>query len=175
MIICLAGFSGSGKSSLLQRWKLQVSDGWIFKDLDDLIAERCEEGVTIADYFRSHGWDKFRALEKEVLLETLAQSSRIGGNLVLALGGGTLEHGLDSIKEMKEVFLVGLDVGFETCWSRIRNDENRPLVQIGKEMLKQKYEHRRLLLLSSDLLLSEDEIQETNLRDLETRLKQAPA
>ncbi len=162
MIICLAGFSGSGKSTLLQSLSNQAPTGWNFNDLDDLVfaqmkSESCPAAMSLGEAINYVGLEKFRCDELIVLKQALesAQSQ----NSVLALGGGTLGRGLSFIKKSADTYLVGLDVDFETCWSRISKDANRPLTSLGKESMSEKFTRRRTSLLEADLILEQSELR----------------
>ncbi|MFT4111502.1 shikimate kinase [Silvibacterium sp.] len=81
--IILIGFMGAGKSTtgrLLAR-----ALGWRFADSDELIQKQA--GRTIAEIFSTDGEPAFRALESSVICE-----HSHGEKLVLALGGGAIEH-----------------------------------------------------------------------------------
>ncbi len=89
-LVALAGFMGSGKSSVGALSARLL--GWRFLDLDDEIARGA--GMTIAEFFALHGEPAFRQREVEVLKELLSRSEQdaaAGEGMVLALGGGTLQ------------------------------------------------------------------------------------
>lgn len=175
MIICLAGFSGSGKSTLLKSLADDAPKHWNFKDLDLLVLARLKTEYSSAAEelgaaIREVGLEKFRRAELEVLKEVLTKDSE--RDLVLALGGGTLSRGLTPIKECKEARLVGLDIDFETCWSRISKDSNRPLTALGKEEMHEKFTRRRVALLQADLVLEAKELNSPpSLQSLIEKLK----
>ncbi|GGH12554.1 shikimate kinase [Silvibacterium dinghuense] len=81
--IVLIGFMGAGKSTTGRL--LASALGWRFVDSDDLIEARV--GHTIAEIFTTQGEDAFRALESEVIRQQCCEQ-----HLVLALGGGAIEH-----------------------------------------------------------------------------------
>ncbi|MBK8043024.1 MAG: shikimate kinase [Haliscomenobacter sp.] len=78
--IYLVGFMGSGKTHSGKALALAI--GYAFADLDDLIVQAA--GCSIPALFASKGEPFFRALEKEVLEQTI-QLDRY----VIACGGGT--------------------------------------------------------------------------------------
>src|ERR1700687_5226873 len=84
-LVCLAGFMGSGKSTIGQLLARQA--GHRFVDLDTLIEQR--SGLSIRDFFERHGEARFRELERETLVHILGEISEKGQPAVLALGGGT--------------------------------------------------------------------------------------
>ena len=62
-LVALAGFMGSGKSSVGALSARLL--GWRFVDLDDEIVKSA--GMTIAEFFERHGEADFRRREVEVL------------------------------------------------------------------------------------------------------------
>lgn len=175
MIICLAGFSGCGKSTLLHRLANEGREHWNFSDLDELtFAEMKNEwslsSKDLGAAIREVGLEKFRCIELRVLEQTLIDYKT--RNLVLALGGGTLGRAGGLIRKSAQVYLVGLDVSFETCWQRIASDQNRPLTALGKESMHEKFTRRRAALLWADLVLTEDELNSPpSLQSLLQKLK----
>src|ERR1700674_3023375 len=83
--ICLAGFMGSGKTTVGTLLARQLA--WRFVDLDDRIEESA--GITIAQFFERHGESAFRQLEAEQLRAALGRALELKEGTVLALGGGT--------------------------------------------------------------------------------------
>ncbi len=81
-IIFLAGFMGSGKSTVGPRLARKL--GYDFVDVDGVIEEN--EGISISEIFSRHGEKHFRNLEREMLNEISREKKKI----VVALGGGTL-------------------------------------------------------------------------------------
>jgi shikimate kinase len=81
--IVLTGFMGSGKTTVGPLVAARL--GWSFVDVDDVI--EAEAGVTIAEIFARHGEAVFRKQEHETIARLAA-----GDALVLALGGGAIEH-----------------------------------------------------------------------------------
>ena len=79
--IALIGLSGAGKSTVARA--LGALLGWSVADTDDGIAGRF--GQPIADIFRDHGEEAFRAVERELLENALSRSE-----IVVATGGGAV-------------------------------------------------------------------------------------
>jgi shikimate kinase len=78
-LVFLVGFMGCGKTS----WgrKLSTALGYEFIDLDH--AFEAHAGMTIAEYFTTHGEEAFRKLESDILKQTpYAQ------NTIVSTGGG---------------------------------------------------------------------------------------
>jgi shikimate kinase len=78
-LIFFIGFMGCGKTTWSR--KLAAHLGYDFVDLDHLLEEQA--GMTIAEYFATHGEDSFRILESEVLRQTPYTQ-----NTVVSTGGG---------------------------------------------------------------------------------------
>ena len=81
--IVLTGFMGSGKTTVGPLVAARL--GWRFIDVDDVIV--AETGMAITEFFARHGEAAFRERERA----TIARLADEDG-LVLALGGGAIEH-----------------------------------------------------------------------------------
>lgn len=119
MTIYLCGFMGCGKSTVgkLLAKKLGMS----FTDLDSYIES--EENMSIPEIFASRGEPYFREAEAKAV-EELADKN----NAVIACGGGTILNDKSAGIASKHGMVIFLDVPFEICYSRIKDDTNRPLV-----------------------------------------------
>lgn len=139
--ILIAGFSGSGKTSLLQCLKKSApSDEWNFEDLDQLILRK-HKFTSIETLVETHGWEKFRLWERQSLEGWLKEE----GKGVLALGGGSLSQMvLDLYRPSRRIKFCYLYSPFEVCWERLltQNTEPRPLVRLGKSELQRVYDER---------------------------------
>lgn len=116
-IVVLAGFMGSGKSTVGS--VLAERLGVDFIDTDDEIEARA--GRTIGEIFTDSGEDGFRLIEAETVREVLASA---GG--VVALGGGspTVASIRDALDGHRVVYLeIGADEGF----ARVHGSD-RPLL-----------------------------------------------
>lgn len=119
-MICLVGFMGAGKSTALVEL---AAHGLHAVDADSLIEERA--GRSIPAIFEAEGETGFRELEREVVLEALADPTVDA----LALGGGAVES--EAIRETLAVgghTVVWLDIDAEAAWRRVRNSK-RPLAR----------------------------------------------
>lgn len=116
--IYLCGFMGCGKSTVGRQ--LAKLGGCRFVDLDDYIVEQA--GCPIPKIFAEQGEAAFRELETRCLLE-LGEKPR----MVIATGGGTLmrEQNVQAVRQSGDV--VFLDIPFEECYARIKDDPNRPV------------------------------------------------
>jgi shikimate kinase len=84
-LVCLAGFMGSGKSTVGRLLAQQL--GWRFVDLDERIEH--QSGMQITKIFDRLGEASFRELEHAELARALGEASSSTVPIVLALGGGT--------------------------------------------------------------------------------------
>jgi shikimate kinase len=84
-LVCLAGFMGSGKSTVGRLLAQQL--GWRFVDLDERIEQ--QSGMRISHIFDRLGESSFRELERAELMRALGEASASSVPVVLALGGGT--------------------------------------------------------------------------------------
>ena len=132
--ITLVGFMGCGKTSVGRELSNLLK--LPFLDLDSLIVERTK--MEIPQIFERFGEEGFRKVEREVLEEVLRKS----GSFVLSVGGGApaYKDNLNLINSFSTS--VFLETPFEELWKRISKDENRPLVKLGKERVRELYEKR---------------------------------
>jgi len=120
--IVLTGFMGSGKSTVGPLLAARL--GWRFVDVDDVI--EAETGVRIAELFARHGEARFREREHATILRLTA-----GDSLVLALGGGAIEHHetRSLLLTAPGTLLVHLEVELATTLARCRGTEaTRPIL-----------------------------------------------
>src|ERR1700736_4721265 len=83
--LCLAGFMGSGKTTVGTLLARQLA--WRFVDLDDRIEETTN--LRIPEIFERLGEPAFRQLEADQLRAILGRANELKESIVLALGGGT--------------------------------------------------------------------------------------
>ena len=109
--IVLTGFMGAGKSTTGALLAREL--GWQFLDSDHVIEARA--GRTVAQIFASEGEAAFRTLEAE----TIRNLSR-DENLVLALGGGAIEHQLtrEALQSLPDTRIVFLDAPLDIMVAR---------------------------------------------------------
>src|ERR1700736_5348058 len=84
-VLCLAGFMGSGKTTIGTLLARQLA--WRFVDLDDRIEEAA--GLRISEIFERLGEPAFRQIEADQLRAALGRAFELKEATVLALGGGT--------------------------------------------------------------------------------------
>ncbi len=116
--IYLCGFMGCGKTTAGKLLAEKLGCG--FFDMDNYITEK--EKMEIPRIFAEKGEKYFREAETEAVRELAGQSG------VIACGGGAMLK-----KENAEIAsaagtVIYIDGPFETCYSRISGDKNRPIV-----------------------------------------------
>src|ERR1700749_3469323 len=105
--ICLAGFMGSGKSTVGELLAELLQ--WKFVDLDSEIVGR--ERRSISEIFQLEGEGKFREMETRLLQETLAHMQT---PTVIALGGGTFVQPANrDILQASAAVTVSLEADFD--------------------------------------------------------------
>ena len=117
MNVVLTGLRGSGKSTIGR--VLARLLGYGFRDTDKDIVRRA--GTSINDIVARHGWDYFRALERQVVAEVARLQKH-----VIAVGGGALidEENARVIKERSIVVLLVCDL--PVLAARIARHSHRP-------------------------------------------------
>jgi shikimate kinase len=118
--VVLVGPMGAGKSTIGRALAEQL--GFVFRDTDTLIEERC--GAAIAWIFDVEGESGFRDREAAVIQELAQQSG-----MVLATGGGAVlrEPNRRALAGMGTV--VYLETPVREQLARTRRDRKRPLLQ----------------------------------------------
>ena len=117
MAIFLCGFMGCGKTTVGK--KMASLLGKKYCDMDELIVQKA--GMSIPEIFEKLGEPEFRRMESELIVE-LGQFSGI-----VSCGGGAMLSDINGENAKKSGVVVFLDVPFETCYNRIKNDPNRPI------------------------------------------------
>jgi len=133
--IVLTGFMGSGKTTLGPLLAARL--GWSFIDVDDVI--EAEAGVTIAELFARHGEAAFRERERATIARLAA-----GDSLVLALGGGAIEHQAtrDLLLTAPETLLIHLEVELATTLKRCAGTELARPILADQANLESRYQRR---------------------------------
>jgi shikimate kinase len=123
-VICLAGFMGSGKTTVGVLLARQLA--WRFEDLDARIEQSA--GLTISSIFERRGEAAFREIEREQLEKTLGRVAESGEAVVLALGGGTYAQ-LGIVERLRAfgAVVIWLDCPVDLLLARCAIMDNRPL------------------------------------------------
>lgn len=148
--IVLTGFMGSGKSTVGPLVAARL--GWKFLDADEVLVE--ESGMPISTFFARHGEAAFREREQA----TIAQLMGEGAGLVLALGGGAIEHAgtRELLLHMPGTLLVHLEVELATTLARCRGTEDSRPVLADHANLAARYERRMPLYRESHVSIAVD-------------------
>ena len=123
-MLCLAGFMGSGKSTIGTLLARQLA--WRFVDLDDRIEEAA--GLTIPQIFERLGEPAFRQMEADQLRAALGRASEQKEGTILALGGGTYaQPGCPEFLRAAGIPVLWLDSPLEILLARCMTMTGRPL------------------------------------------------
>jgi shikimate kinase len=123
-IVGLAGFMGSGKSTIGSRLAAQL--GWHFVDLDERIESAA--AISIPEFFERYGEPAFRQLEADQLRAALGRAVERKESTILALGGGTYaQPGAPEFLRNSGVPVIWLDASIDVLLSRCMTMTGRPL------------------------------------------------
>ena len=134
MTIFLCGFMGCGKTTVGKVLSRMLRIPLI--DTDEAIVE--SEGMSIPEIFEEKGEPYFRKVEAETVRSLCSKTA------VAACGGGAMLNA-DTAAAAKNAgaSVVYLDQSFDTCYERIKDDTNRPIVQKNtKEQLREIFDGR---------------------------------
>lgn len=147
--IILTGFMGTGKSHAGKI--IAEKTGYEFVDTDEIIERR--EQKSISEIFESEGEEKFREIEARTLTSLLD-----GKRQVISTGGGAITYE-NNFQRMREAgVIVALTASVNEIHKRVKNDVNRPLLNVKgsrtkiKEMLEDRMDH----YLKADLKIDTD-------------------
>ena len=123
-VICLAGFMGSGKTTVGTLLAKQLARRFV--DLDDRIEESA--GIRISEFFERFGEAAFRTLEADQLKFVLGRAAETKESIVLALGGGTYaQQGAPEFLRAQSIPVIWLDASIESLLARCMTMSGRPL------------------------------------------------
>lgn len=128
-IIACVGLPGSGKSTIGRQLARRLDCR--FFDSDLVIESRI--GCSIREFFEREGEAVFRDLEQEVVGE-LTQN----GACVLSTGGGVVLRQTNRENLHQRCQTVYLHSVPEEVFRRLRNDQNRPLLQVADPLARLK-------------------------------------
>lgn len=120
--IILIGFMGTGKSTIAKAIAQKEECQMI--DTDEYIEEL--ENMSIPDIFKEKGEAYFRKAETRAIKSLLKKEK----GFVISCGGGLplIEENIKLIRQLGHVILLMADE--ETIWCRVRNNANRPLLNV---------------------------------------------
>lgn len=131
--IYLCGFMGCGKTTVGKLLAEKLGCG--FYDMDEYIVER--EKMKIPQIFAEKGEKYFRETETAVIKELSGSSG------IIACGGGAMLKKENAEIASENGIIIYIEVPFETCYGRISDDKNRPIVMNNtKEELEFIYDSR---------------------------------
>lgn len=137
--IALIGFMGSGKTTVGKGIE-QFYPQYHFRDSDEEIEKL--NGTTISEIFATQGEAAFRSMEYKYLEELFNDKTK--GKTILSTGGGMAVNE-NCGKILKEnAFVVYLYASVQELYERLKNDTNRPLLQVPDRMavIKEMYDRR---------------------------------
>jgi shikimate kinase len=119
--LALVGFMGAGKTTVGRLVARQL--GFTFVDTDEVIEIRTQR--KIAELFAECGEAAFRAVERQLLQEIVAQEK-----LVIATGGGLVCQTGNMELLKSRALVVCLWASVDTIWERVRHQAHRPLLRV---------------------------------------------
>lgn len=163
--IALIGFMGSGKTKVGKI--LAKNLDMKFVDIDRAISIR--EKKSIPEIFEEKGEAYFRKLERMIIEE-----ESLNNNIVIATGGGVIIDN-ENIKNLKKTsYVVFLDCDVETIYERVKNNRNRPLLNVENvyEKIQELHSKRQFLYsISCDYSIKID--KKSNIYDTVEAIKNA--
>lgn len=165
MTVTLTGFMGCGKSSAGKALASRL--GWEFVDLDEYITHK--KGWSIEEIFANEGEEAFRAVEAECVRDIIIMHQIAGGDVVLALGGGTMATTSVQWLILGQTECFWLKASLPTCLERIASSEGkRPLLD-GRTDVRKLFDEREKFYSMTDKVvntegLSVDEVADELLR-----------
>jgi len=119
--IVLTGYPGAGKTTVSLALGREL-DGWTVVDTDVMIEER--EGRSIPELFEAKGEAYFRQAESRVIAEVMEKTRQI-----VSTGGGAVLAAENRLAMKRGGFVVALKASADVIISRVRENENRPLLR----------------------------------------------
>jgi len=144
MTIYLCGFMGCGKTTVGKIIAKRL--GLAYCDSDEEIIKK--ENMTIPEIFDKMGEPYFRKSEAETIKEFINHKA------VISCGGGAMLNS-DTAKSVSDNdgIIVFIDVPFDVCYERIKDDSNRPIAASStREQLLERYNTRYPVYLKNSTL-----------------------
>ncbi len=134
--IILVGMMGAGKTTIGKLLSNKL--GYDFVDLDKIIEEK--SGVKINTIFEIEGEAGFRVREFQVLRDSIEKEK-----VIISTGGGIVTNEKSRTQLIKHnVFIIYLKANLETLFSRLKNDNSRPILNVdNKEQVIESILHER--------------------------------
>lgn len=123
--IFFIGFMGTGKTTISQIVSKKLGMKWV--DLDEMIIRK--ENRSITNIFKENGEQYFREIEKEVLRNIADE-----GGYVVSTGGGVVIANENMEIMKKNGIVITLAASPEVIFERIKDDQDRPLLQVNNPM-----------------------------------------
>ena len=133
----MLGYRGTGKSVISKKLSHKLRRR-LYK-IDDLITKSA--GKSIPEIVEQDGWEVFRKKESDIVAEVSSQAKKS----IIDCGGGVVLNDANIENLKKDGVCIVLTANLETIIKRIRNDKNRPPLEIGlsfEEEQKQILEER---------------------------------
>ena len=133
----MLGYRGTGKSVISKKLSHKLRRR-LYK-IDDLISQSA--GKSIPEIVEQDGWEVFRKKESDIVAEVSSQAKKS----IIDCGGGVVLNDANIENLKKDGVCIVLTANLETIIKRIRNDKNRPPLEIGlsfEEEQKQILEER---------------------------------
>ncbi|MGL4607839.1 MAG: shikimate kinase [Eubacteriaceae bacterium] len=125
--IALIGFMATGKTTIGPRLAKELNFDFI--DTDEMIEQKT--GLKISEIFERFGEKKFRELEFSALKEAMAMEK-----IVVSTGGGIILSPINRTLLQSKAFVVTLECSPRTVYFRVKNNQNRPLLNKDKNLFK---------------------------------------
>ena len=162
MVIILCGLPYSGKSTCAGALANLLGNSWRVKDLDNCIEKLYLEETGVTKTYREIFGDEGREVFR--MWETRALSNISDNNIILSLGGGTLEtpENRDMVKVLGQV--VYLKCSTDIVWNRLKDkkpkylDPNNPyesFIKLVERRLPQYIEASHITVDVTDLAIKE--------------------
>jgi len=121
--IVLVGLPGAGKTTIGHRLAQRLSIPYI--DADQAAEEQL--GQSIRSFFEKCGESAFRDVEEQILCNLLQGDS----SGVISTGGGVVLREANRRLLKEQAFVIYLNASPDELFRRLRNDQQRPLLQVA--------------------------------------------